>query len=139
MKYPDYNSLPLAEGRLQLLWANNWWDGALGGMCIYNDEKYYFDFNEEEEITDGVSTYHYILFKLTPEQLAYEEARHQCFVEHIGCHYEYLPTNKRKGTGNGNLKSEAEWNKYREKYPEPSKYEFSPEQAVFRCSDRDNF
>lgn len=63
------------------LYENNSWDGALAGVCIWNQKKYYFlCFDQLDETNEDRWPRKYILIRLTEEQEKEEEREHQLFV-----------------------------------------------------------
>ena len=131
----DYKTLPQAEGRIQLLWVDGWWDGPLNGMCEYKGERLYYDLASAD---NDDNSYHYVLFRLSPEQLQQEEERHRDFVEYVGNHYSY-PPGENKRYGHDTMKPQSEWDKFYNKHKDESPHVFVKEQAVVWCSDYKNF
>lgn len=77
----DLRKIPTDE--IVLLQIEDFWDGALSGMCKWKNEDYYFHcFDQIDEETD---TDHwprkYLLIKLTPAQTAEYERGHKLFEE----------------------------------------------------------
>jgi hypothetical protein len=63
-RYPEIESTAV-----RVLWSDEWYDGTLSGMAFVNGETLYYDFYHEDDNTD-VRTF--VLYRLTPEQEAYE-------------------------------------------------------------------
>ncbi|MCL6648420.1 MAG: hypothetical protein K6U89_08820 [Chloroflexi bacterium] len=64
----DLSALPEIDGRLvRVLWSDAWYDGPLSGMAEVNGEQLYFDFHRADSATRI-----FVLYRLTPEQHAYE-------------------------------------------------------------------
>lgn len=75
---------------IKILFATNWWDGPLSGLCLYNDEKHWFQATEEWYEEDKPYWRRYAVMKLTPEQLQLEERSHELFKEKVGESMPYI-------------------------------------------------
>lgn len=96
-----YQSFPkLPEWRK--LWHGNYWDGPLSGMCLVNGERYWYEcieeyhdnnpYPSEEEYDAGWEApwyRRYLIWKLTDEQQAIIDARHEKFQRMVGTHCDY--------------------------------------------------
>ena len=96
----------------KMLWANDWYDGPLSGMALYKNEKCFY-FLEDILFEDVINRYKWLykVYKLTPEQINYEEEKQKCFVENVGSHFDFT------------IKEEIhypkeKWSNYYSKYPE---------------------
>lgn len=74
----------IKEEEIKIIFAVDWWDGPLSGVCIYNGEKHWFQATDEWYEEDKPYWRRYAVIKLTPEQLAKEEAMHELYEEKIG-------------------------------------------------------
>ena len=70
---------------VHLLWFGDFWDGPVNGLCLYNNEKCWFETCSEDE--DGGRRY--VLLKLSAEQLADEEKWHELFRRNVGTHTDF--------------------------------------------------
>lgn len=66
---PAYPWPWLDEKQIEIIQPFDWWDGPLSGLAKYQDQEYWFEFQHEEEIEGHTSQYHYLLYKLTEEQM----------------------------------------------------------------------
>ncbi len=74
---------------LKFLWANDWWDGAISGMLIYQNEKCQFELICENDDTNSKDYYRrFLVIKLTVKQIEQEEYWHNLFKEKVGTHYD---------------------------------------------------
>lgn len=125
----NWNENEIEAKAIQWLWANDWWDGILAGMCEYNGQKYYaqcFDENDNEK-TDWYRKFK--LINLPEDVLKKEIEKHNFFVEKVGDHFEFQD-NKRKNTP---LKPQHLHKEFYEKYPpRPDNYEQYPVVGWFK-------
>lgn len=91
--------------RLHILWESNRWDGPLCGMCLLDGEKCWFGCvgeelekdpnydppNEDEDEEDGDFIRHrtFHVYRLTREQLEFQEHWHVLFRKYVGEHSDY--------------------------------------------------
>lgn len=96
---------------IRWLWANDWYDWILSGVCEYQGKKYYgWCFNESEKRTRL-----FAVIDLPPEEWAKEIERHELFVEKVGDHFDFREDGAgRKCTG---VKPEKSWEEYYDRYP----------------------
>lgn len=104
MNVSNYLDYPKAES-IKLLYANDWWDGPLSGMCQYNNESLYFNY-----IGDVDDLYLYIAYRLTPDEFQSEAERHDDFVRYVGDHYCFTTD------GSNNKRPQSEWHRFYDKY-----------------------
>jgi hypothetical protein len=69
---------------IKIIFATNWWDGPLSGLCLYNGEKHWFQATEEWYEEDKPYWRRFAVVKLTPEQIVDEEKWHELFKEKVG-------------------------------------------------------
>ena len=76
----DLSQLPrLDETEIHLLWYVDWWDGPLTGMVEYRGAKCWLRLHHEDESEvagGGSSHYHYVLYRLTQDQVEEAETWH---------------------------------------------------------------
>lgn len=94
---------------LKIVFAVNWWDGPLEGMCMHNNEKHWFYCEDEDNDSRRFS-----IIKLTPEQIADEEKWHELFKEKVGESYPYVDGVRVKTTEQ--LKPQSMWNEFYDLY-----------------------
>lgn len=97
------------EGTCQILWHQNYYDGVLSGMMLYEDKPCWFVECEEEEPQlvideDGDEDYEwtwwrkYSVIELTEEQTTHLFALHGLWQFMVGLHADYFPFNGRGTT-----------------------------------------
>jgi hypothetical protein len=99
-----------------ILWANDFWDGYLTGICEHAGQKLYFKMIEETENED-ISTWYrrFVLIRLDGKQLDQELYWHEQFLKYVGSHFDYGSDRKRDHTG---MKPQSEWSKFYDPYNE---------------------
>ena len=102
---------PDLNGRIQILWHSDYWDGPITGYVTLDGETGYWinriedfynvrldienpgddDSCQNCDCKDPCYTYDYLyaVYKLTPEQERIELANHALFRKHVGTHTEY--------------------------------------------------
>jgi hypothetical protein len=79
-----------------ILWADDYWDGPLAGVALYEDRLHYFDTAWDPEADDWTSPRRFRLWRLTDEQIATEQARHEAFERIVSTRLCYhLPAEQR--------------------------------------------
>lgn len=58
------------EIEIEIVQPFDWWDGPLTGLAKYRNSEHWFEFQYEEDIEGATSQYHYVLYKLTDEQMS---------------------------------------------------------------------
>jgi hypothetical protein len=91
---------------LQYLWINDYYDGPLTGMTLFNGEKHWFKIKRASNRRGNL----YFLYKLTPDQITHEEYWHKMFEKYVGTHWTYI-NGKRQA---GGVHSSGQWNEYYE-------------------------
>lgn len=87
----EYDFLPWVDvdTEVTILYYDNYWDGPMSGMLIWNGQMYWFD------VYKGFANYHktrrYVILELSEEELLFEEIRHQLWVECCGNNCFNLP------------------------------------------------
>ncbi len=96
---------------IRWLWANNWYDGILSGVCEYQDKRYYGQcFGEDDE-----RNRRFALIDLPETEWKEETERHEFFVEKVGDHNDFREDGEgRKGAG---IKPESSWKEFYDRYP----------------------
>lgn len=84
---------------VRFLWHCDYYDGPKSGLCIVNNQKYWFELVHEIEfyIVDRYTGDHaegrryrfFVVLQLTQEQIDREESEHKLFQEHVGTHTDY--------------------------------------------------
>lgn len=95
---------------LKIVFAVNWWDGPLEGMCMHNNEKHWFHCEDEDD--SGLRKFSII--KLTTEQIADEEKWHELFKKTVGESYPYVDGVRVKETEP--LKPQSMWHEFYDVY-----------------------
>lgn len=82
--------------KVQLVWACDYAQGPLAGLCVVDDEVCWYDC--VDEILEGARkkslTRVYHVFRLTEEQRQAEVRRHVSFMEYCGKHFNFLKNRK---------------------------------------------
>lgn len=73
---------------LTLLWHENYWDGPLSGVALYNGEHVWFDIEDEDDIGDRV----FALYKMSKDICNKIFQRHKEFQEAVGFHCDHDPS-----------------------------------------------
>jgi hypothetical protein len=99
----DYRDLPrIASEAVTLLWHDDFWDGPLSGLLLWQGERCWFQMREEYEPPEGAETApwpwyrRYLVIRLTPDQLREEEYWHDLFRKCIGTHTDYRSDGQRE-------------------------------------------
>lgn len=73
---------------LKMLWYDDYYDGPLSGLALYNNKKVWF--NMKENRYDNIfHTRTFNIYELTKEQLEEEEYWHHRFRNEVGHHTDY--------------------------------------------------
>ena len=75
----------LSPTDLRLLWVNDWYDGPLEAMVEHRGARCLMVLHHQDLASD--TPYKWVIFELTPEQLADEQKWHGLYVEHVGDHW----------------------------------------------------
>lgn len=75
----------VAASELRLLWVNDWYDGPLEAVVEHRGESCLMVLHHQDLASE--SPYKWLLFRLTPEQLADEVRWHSLYVDHVGDHW----------------------------------------------------
>lgn len=87
----ELTSLPkLASADVRLLWVNDWYDGPLEAVVEVSGDRCLMVLHDPTSL-GAEGFYRWVVFKLTPEQLAEEERLHTLFAEHVGTHWCFHP------------------------------------------------
>lgn len=79
--------LPATE--VTLLWFDNYWDGPLSGLCVFQGREHYFWCFAEAGESELARWYRrFSVHELSPEQLSNEKKWHELFREKVGTHWE---------------------------------------------------
>jgi len=73
------------EPDLRMLWHCDYYDGPLSGMAEYEGEMVWFQCCNDP--VDGLRLFK--LYRLSPEQIEAETARHESFRKHVGWHADH--------------------------------------------------
>jgi hypothetical protein len=83
----DPAGLPqINKNAFRILWCDDWYDGPISGLLLYQDRRYLFA--TFDELDDG--TRRLFVFEPSKEELRQEEDWHRLFVQKVGSHYTYL-------------------------------------------------
>ena len=114
---------------IKLLWHEGFWDGPYSGMCMYKNEKYWFDIVKDRDFKSRV----FKLIKPTKEQLEKMEYDHELFRKYVGTHTDYDENEKRHFDGK-KPQGEGGWQKYHDLIDNNGhpdlKYSFTKDQTV---------
>jgi hypothetical protein len=70
---------------LRLLWVNDWYDGPLEAVVELRGARCLMVLYAEDVASDN--PYTWVIFELTPDQVADEQKWHALYVEHVGDHW----------------------------------------------------
>lgn len=76
---PDFKKYPLLGGDINILFATDYYDRDLNGMCEYAKEEYYFHWMD----ADDESADHYLMVKLDPLYSAILWAKQLLLQKHV--------------------------------------------------------
>lgn len=122
------NEINIKRKEVNYLWHNDFYDGPYNGICVYKDEKCWFDCVKEYASGSRI----FKLVRITSEQLKEEEYWHNLFREHVGTHTDYDENERRDGKG---VKSQDNWHKFYDKQKDRKKRDFSKNEIVGYFSD----
>lgn len=72
---------------LVLVWHENYWDGPLSGIALFNNEYVWFDCIEEDDIGDRK----FAIYKMSDKFREEKFKRHQHFQQAVGYHCDHDP------------------------------------------------
>lgn len=72
---------------ITMLWYDNYYDGPLSGMAEFNDNRVWFNCIEMED--NPFQMRRFALYKMSDDELAYEEKWHTLFNKLVGYHCDY--------------------------------------------------
>jgi len=95
----NYSKLPKVErGEIRILWADDYYDGPLSGMCLFKERMYYYhcvdDIGAHEEQAENSWYRRYGLVELTNDEIKEAKARHALFRKYVGTHCDYDESGK---------------------------------------------
>lgn len=93
------------EPEIEMKWHNNYYDGPISGVALYNSEMVYFDMCDEDDFTQNRK---YKMYKLYPDEIDYLVSSHEEFRKMVGSHADHDPA-----VYNPNLKKD--WKQYYKK------------------------
>lgn len=116
--------LPKIDAKeLKFLWAGDWWDGAINGMSVYQNEKCWFELICENDGTESENYYRRLLvIELSPEQIKQADYWHNLFKEKVGTHMDFDENGIRH---TGNLKPRKLWQEFYDAYQKSEKIDLS--------------
>ncbi|MCU0240192.1 MAG: hypothetical protein MUC29_12185, partial [Pyrinomonadaceae bacterium] len=80
----------IEKNEIRLLWADDWFDGVINGVLLYQNKKCRFEMIEENNDDNTQNFYRrYLIIELTERQLQEEEYWHKLFVENVGSHFDF--------------------------------------------------
>jgi hypothetical protein len=81
----DYLNLPqLNRSEVNVLWADDFWDGYLSGLLEYHSGKYWFQMCKDFDSDDQLFYRRFLVIELSEEQLAEEQFWEDLFQEKVG-------------------------------------------------------
>jgi hypothetical protein len=93
--FEDINYKQINLNEIKVLWDNDWYDGPLCGILLYDNNKYYYHVDQENNSLVDKSWYRlFFIYKLTPEQVIKEEERQKCFRENVNSYHDYTVEDK---------------------------------------------
>jgi len=120
----DLSNVPQIDRKdIKFIWYNDWWDGPINGMLLYQNRKCRFDlFDREESVNPGNTLQRYIVIELTAEQIETEEYWHALFVEKAGSH---MVPDENGIRQTDRVKPSETWGEFYEPYKNREKADFS--------------
>lgn len=98
---------------IRWLWANDWYDYILSGVCEYQGKRYYGQYFDE----DGKRNRRFALIDLPEEKWKEENERHQFFVEKVGSHFDFTEDENNHRVGHSGLKPAHSHHEFYDRYP----------------------
>lgn len=86
------------------VWLTDYWDGPLEGLATYEGRLHWFKV-ESFDADDPPSVRTYVLYPLSEDEAADEEALHQLFQEHVGTHTDW----QLRGTRDARVHQDSNW------------------------------
>lgn len=87
----ELSSVPkLAPAAVRLVWVNDWYDGPLEAVVEIDGQRCLMVLHDSSSL-GAEGFYRWVVFRLTPEQVAEEERLHALFAEHVGTHWCFHP------------------------------------------------
>jgi hypothetical protein len=109
----DTTTLPkVPRSDVQLLWADDWYDGPLRGMASVDEAKYLFEMIDRDLLGAETEDRTYWLIRLSPDQLREEEQWHDLFCQHVGTHFDFTG---RQGIPREQVQMDAFYKPYNER------------------------
>lgn len=99
---------------VEWLYANDWWDGPISGVCEYEGKRYYAKYVSENR--NRVRRYK--LLDMPEAEWVSEDARHTLFVACVGDHF-CMSGNDR----GSEIKPQSMWKNFYDVYPADSRDE----------------
>lgn len=82
----ELSALPrLRPGDVRLLWVNDFYDTPLEAIVEHEGARCIMVLHDHCSVTDDALRW--VVFRLSPEQLAEEQRWHDLFAEHVGEHW----------------------------------------------------
>lgn len=75
----------LSPTDLRLLWVNDWYEGPLEAVVELRGARCLMVLHHQDVAAEN--PYRWVIFELTPDQLADEQKWHGLYVEHVGDHW----------------------------------------------------
>lgn len=119
----DDPTLPDISAQVNLIWACDFQEGPLSGLCEVDGQLCWFDCVDWASKGGSKKRFEvrtFQVYRLTPEQQDAERERHLCFIENVGRHFNYVQN--RKLLNPDNIRPTRFWRKYTDKYPDHKMY-----------------
>lgn len=85
-EHSDIPQVPVKD--ITLLYGEDWYDGPLSGMCLWNGLRLFYQI-DPESLSEPDQTY--ALIRLNSEQQQSEDYFHRLFVENVSDHFVFVP------------------------------------------------
>lgn len=86
---PNSELTKVEFSKTENIWVSNYWDGAISGMLVHQNELYWFEMTQEnEEWKQGEWYRRFAIVKLSKEQLEKELEVHEDFQRYVGTHFD---------------------------------------------------
>jgi hypothetical protein len=105
----------VSRDEVALVWASGYWDGPIDGLASFRGTPVWFCLAEEAEAPSGSWFRRFCLVRLSAEQLAAEQARHEDFRRWVGTHFDYDDEGLRDPSA---IRPQSDWPRFYVKYPE---------------------
>jgi hypothetical protein len=109
------------------VWITDYWDGPLQGLARYEGRLHWFEV-ESFNIDDPSAMRTYVLYPLSDQEIAAEEALHDLFRKHVGTHTDW----ELRGKPEAVVHPRSEWAGFYESAEAKRERDYSTRTAIGR-------